>query len=65
MIQLNYSDLSDETQKRLLQQSIKDVERKFGEDIYKYAKTYCLNFDALVEEEAQRNLYSYRYEFRP
>lgn len=64
MIQLNYSDLSEETQKRLLQQSIKDVERKFGEAIRKYAKTNCLNFDALVEEEAQRNLYNYRYEFR-
>ncbi len=64
MIQLNYSDLNEETQTRLLQNSKKDVERKFGEDIRKYAQAHQRNFDNLIEEEALRNLYNYKYRFR-
>jgi hypothetical protein len=38
MIYLNFTDLSEETQNRLLENSKKDVERKFGDDIHKYVK---------------------------
>ena len=59
MIYLNFSDLNGETQERLLESSKKDVEQKFGDDIRNYAKENCPNFDVMIEEEAQRNLYSY------
>ena len=35
MIYLNFSDLTEEAQNRLLENSKKDVERKFGNDIRK------------------------------
>jgi len=63
MIYLNFSDLNGETQERLLESSKKDVEQKFGDDIRNYAKENCTNFDVMIEEEAQRNLYSYTYVF--
>ena len=63
MIYLNFSDLNGEAQERLLESSKKDVEQKFGDDIRKYSKKYCINFDVMIEEEALRNLYSYTYVF--
>lgn len=63
MIYLNFLDLNQETQERLLESSKKDVEQKFGDDIRKYAKEHCTNFDVMIEEEALRNLYSYTYVF--
>lgn len=63
MIYLNYSDLNEEAQDRLLESSKKDVEHKFGDDIRKYAKRHCTNFENMIEEEAMRNLYSYTYVF--
>lgn len=71
MIYLNYSDLNEEAQERLLESSKKDVEHKFGNDIRKYAKRHCTNFENMIEEacpepcrrEAMRNLYSYTYVF--
>lgn len=63
MIYLNYLDLNEEAQERLLESSKKDVEHKFGDDIRKYAKRHCTNFENMIEEEAMRNLYSYTYVF--
>ncbi|MCC4226815.1 hypothetical protein [Zunongwangia profunda] len=63
MIYLNFSDLSEEAQNRLLENSKKDVERKFGNVIRKYAKEHCANFEIMIEEEALRNLYRYTYVF--
>lgn len=63
MIYLNFTDLSEETQNRLLENSKKDVEQKFGEDIRKYVKENYTSFETMIEEEAIRNLYSYTFVF--
>jgi hypothetical protein len=63
MIYLNYSNLDAETQNRLLQDSKKDVERKFGNELKSYAKQQHLDYNTLLEEEAIKNLYSYQYVF--
>ena len=63
MVYLNFTDLSEETQNRLLENSKKDVERKFGEAIRKYVNENHTCFETMIEEEALRNLYSYTYVF--
>ncbi|WP_417885022.1 hypothetical protein [Zunongwangia sp.] len=63
MIYLNFTDLSKEAQNRLLENSKKDVERKFGNEIRKYVKEYYTSFETMIEEEAIRNLYSYTFVF--
>ena len=63
MVYLNFTDLSEETQNRLLEISKKDVERKFGEDIRKYVRENYTCFETMIEEEALRNLYSYKFIF--
>lgn len=63
MIYLNFTDLSEEAQNRLLENSKKDVERKFGDDIRKYVKENYTSFETMIEEEAIRNLYSYTFVF--
>ena len=63
MVYLNFTDLSEEAQNRLLENSKKDVERKFGEAIHKNVKENHTNFETMIEEEAIRNLYSYKFIF--
>jgi hypothetical protein len=63
MIYLNYSNLDAETQQRLLHNSKKEVERKFGDDLKTYSKNHHLDYDTILEEEATRNLYNYKYVF--
>lgn len=63
MVYLNFTDLNEETQNRLLEASKKDVERKFGDDIRKYVKENYTNLETILEEEAMRNLYSYTFIF--
>jgi hypothetical protein len=63
MVYLNFTDLNEETQNRLLEASKKDVERKFGDDIRKYVKENYINLETILEEEAMRNLYSYTFIF--
>jgi hypothetical protein len=63
MVYLNYNNLDEETQLRLLSVSKEDVESKFGNDLKAYAKEHHLNYDVLLDEEATRNLYSYQYVF--
>lgn len=63
MIYLNYNNLDAETQNRLLQNSKKEVEQKIGDDLMSFAKVHCLDYDALLEEEAIKNLYSYKFVF--
>ena len=58
MVHLNFTDLSEEAQNRLLELSKKDVERKFGDDIRKYVIKNYGSFETTIEEEALRNLYS-------
>lgn len=63
MVYLNFTDLSEEAQNRLLETSKEDVKRKFGDSIRKYVKENYGNFETMIEEEALRNLYSYTYVF--
>ena len=60
MVYLNFTDLSEETQNRLLETSKEDVKRKFGEAIRKYVNENHTCFETMIEEEALRNLYSYK-----
>ncbi|WNH11971.1 hypothetical protein [Thalassobellus suaedae] len=63
MVYLNYTNLDNETQERLVSISKKDVEQKFGNDLKRYAKEHHLKYETLLEEEALKNLYSYDYVF--
>ena len=63
MVYLNFTDLSEEAQNRLLEISKKDVERKFGDAIRKYVRENYTSFETMIEEEAIRNLYTYKYVF--
>ena len=64
MIHLNYNNLDEATQERLLSMSRKDVEKRFGEQLKNYAKKHYANYQTLLEEEAIRNLYNYKYVFK-
>jgi len=63
MVYLNYTNLDAETQNKLLSVSKKDVESKFEDDLKAYAKEHYLDYNALLDEEATRNLYNYQYVF--
>lgn len=61
MIYLNYNNLDSDTQLRLISMSKSEVEMHFGEQIKNYAREHNVNYDTLLEEEAIRNLYNYKY----
>lgn len=63
MIYLNYNNLDEETQQRLLENSKKDVEHYYGEELKSYALEFHLNYEMLLEEEAIKNLYNYHFIF--
>lgn len=63
MVYHNYTNLDAETQERLLETSKKDVEQHCGNDLKAYAIENHLDYNALLEEEAIRHLYSYQYVF--
>ena len=64
MIFLNYTNLDAETQERLMQTSKADVEHRFGNSLKAYALKHHLNYQSVLEEEATRNLYRYKFTFR-
>lgn len=63
MIYLNYTNLDNETQQRLLSMSKNDVESQYGNALKAYAIENHLDYDAILNEEAIRHLYSYQYVF--
>tara|TARA_R110000868_G_scaffold318766_1_gene579485 strand:+ start:230 stop:427 length:198 start_codon:yes stop_codon:yes gene_type:complete len=63
MIYLNFTDLNEKTQERLIASSKEDVKEKYGKDIMNYATKHNTNLDKMLDEEALRNLYSYKYIF--
>ncbi len=63
MVKLNYSNLDEETQERLLMKSKREIEARYGEDLKTYTKENGLDYRQLLEEEAIRNLYNYKYTF--
>ena len=52
MIYLNFTDLSEETQERLLTNSKEDVKRKYGKDLIDYATRHFVNLDSMLDEES-------------
>ncbi len=63
MVYLNFTHLDGETQQKLIEMSRKDVEDTRGKELERYAKRNGYKYETLLEEEAQRNLYSYDYVF--
>ncbi|SRX74709.1 hypothetical protein [Aequorivita antarctica] len=63
MIYLNYSNLNEETQTQLLKNSKEEIQERFGDDIRNYAEKHNIDFETMLDEEAQRNLYSYDFVF--
>ena len=64
MHHLNFNDLNEESQHRLLENSKNDVTVKYGPDIRRFAMENHLDYDKLLEEEAMRNLYALKFTFR-
>lgn len=62
MICLNYSELYEEAQERLTSQSKNDIERKHS--IGNLCIKNQLDFNILLDEGAQRNLYKYKFSFK-
>ena len=63
MIYLNYNNLDGETQEKLLHRSRAEVDRRYGKELRKYAEYKRLDFDVILEEEAIKNLYTYKFMF--
>lgn len=63
MIQLNYTHLDTDTQNQLLAQSKQDVKKWYGVELEIYALKNNLDFENLLEKEAFRNLYNYKFHF--
>lgn len=63
MVYLNFTDLNEEAQERLLTNSKEDVKQKYGNDIIEYASSHNVSLDKMLDEEAIRNLYSYTFVF--
>ena len=63
MICLNFTDLNEETQERLIADSKEDVKRKYGKDLMDYATEHNTDLDRMLDEEAIRNLHSYTFVF--
>ncbi len=63
MAYINFTDLSEEAQNRLLETSKEDVKRKFWDSIRKYVTENYGCFETMIGKEVFRNLYSYTYVF--
>ena len=63
MIYLNFTDLSEEAQERLLANSKEDVKKKYGRELMNYALKHHIEIDQMLDDEAMPNLYSYTYVF--
>jgi len=63
MVYLNDTNLDAATQQRLLATSKTAIECTFGKNIKTYAKKHFINYEQMLEEEALRNLYNYKYVF--
>lgn len=60
---LNFNNLDGETQEKLMEQSKREVEQKCGTDMKEYAIENHLDYQELLEIEATKNLYNYKFMF--
>lgn len=61
---LNFSDLNEETQARLIQEAIDDLEERDGkEELEQEAKEMNIDYDTFIEERAERHIYNFDYVF--
>ena len=63
IICLTYSNLNEETQEQLLIKSKNEVEKWYGSALEIHALKNQLDYKTLLEEEAIRNLYNYKFVF--
>lgn len=63
MIELNYNNLDRETQQFLITTSKATIEKKYCDSLKKFAAKNQLDYKRLLEEEAIRNLYNYKFKF--
>ena len=63
MVYLNFTNLDSETQERLLSESKEDVESRSGTELCRFAETDDKDYEALLGDEAMRNLYNYDFVF--
>ena len=63
MVYLNYNNLDKQTQEKLLHQSKAEIEKRYGRELEIYALSNQLAYDVILEEEAIRNLYTYKFIF--
>lgn len=63
MVYLNFTDLSEEAQQRLLTISRSEIEERYGDSIRRYAREHHIDVEKILEQETLRNLYSYTYVF--
>jgi hypothetical protein len=63
MVYLNFTNLDSETQERLLSDSKEDVESRSGTELHQFAEIHDKDYEALLEDEAMRNLYNYDFVF--
>ena len=60
---LNFNNLDGDTQEKLMEQSKKEVEQKCGSEIKAYAENNSLVYQEILEAEAIKNLYNYKFMF--
>lgn len=60
---LNYNNFDEETQQYLLSVSKEDIESRFGNGLKAFANKHNLDYSAILDEEAIKNLYSYQFVF--
>lgn len=61
---LNFSDLNEDAQTRLIQDAIDDLEERDGrEELEREAKEMSIDYDTFIEERAERHIYNFDYVF--
>jgi hypothetical protein len=60
---LNFNNLDGETQDKLMEQSKNEVEQKCGAEMKAYAKETNSDYQEILEVEAIKNLYNYKFKF--
>ncbi|MFS4493528.1 hypothetical protein [Maribacter sp. 2308TA10-17] len=63
MVYLNYINLDGETQERLLEKSRREIETRHGRELKTYAAKNGLDYSELLNEEAIRYLYNFKFVF--